>query len=139
VPENNAIVEQWLAMPHPDLTDHIRRLVRDGSMPSPVWTAAGAHPVLAARVRGILSALHSQMADHRDHTMWTLWITNARRALTSPPAPEHETPPRVDVQPPARLKADTAASAATPRHRPTTVTPVTFLAPGQTTTNPAST
>jgi hypothetical protein len=76
VPENNAIAEQWLAMPHPDLTDHIRRLVRDGSMPSPVWTAAGAHPVLAARVRGILSALHSQMADHRDHTMWTLWITN---------------------------------------------------------------
>jgi hypothetical protein len=85
VPENNAIVEQWLAMPHPDLTDHIRRLVRGGSMPSPVWTAVGTHPVLAARVRGILSALHSQMADHRDHAMWTLWINNARRALTSPP------------------------------------------------------
>jgi hypothetical protein len=141
VPETNAIVEQWLAMPHPGLTDHVRRLVRGGSMTSPVWTAVGAHPVLAARVRGILSALHSHMADHRDHAMWTLWINNARRALTTPPpAPARpETPPRVDVQPSMRLTAGTAAPAATPPHRPTTVTPVTFLAPGQTTANPAAT
>jgi hypothetical protein len=141
VPEYKAVVEQWLAMSHPDLTDHIRRFVRGGSRPSPVWTAVGAHPVLTARVRGILSALHAQMADHRDHAMWTLWINNARCALTTPP-PAHarsETPPRADAQPPTRLTASTTTPAATPRHRPSTITPVTFLAPGQTTTNPAAT
>jgi hypothetical protein len=138
VPETNAIVDQWLAMPHPDLTDHIRRLVRGGSIPSPVWTAVAAHPVLAARVRGILSALHSQMADHRDHAMWTLWISNARRALTTPPpAPARSAaPPREDVPPSTWYEADTATP---PRQRPTTITPVTFLAPGQITANPTGT
>jgi hypothetical protein len=140
VPDTNAIVEQWLAMSHPELTNHIRRLIRGASTPSPVWTAVSTHPVLAARVRGILSALHSQMADHRDHAMWTLRITNARRALTTPPAPARpDTPPREDVSLPTRLAPGTAAPAATPRHRSSTITPVTFLAPGQTPANPTAT
>ncbi|MCE7006965.1 hypothetical protein LWC34_29665 [Kibdelosporangium philippinense] len=135
MPEHHAVVEQWLAMPHPDLTDHIRRLVRGGSTPSPVWTAVGTHPVLAARVRGILSALHAQMADHRDHAMWTLWITNARRALTTPPpapARPESRHARTPHHPPGSPRARQPLTA-TPRHRPTTITPVTFLAPGQTT------
>jgi hypothetical protein len=140
VPANDAIVEQWLALSHPELADHVRRLVRGASRPSPVWTAVGAHPVLAARVRGILSALHAQMADHRDHAMWTLWITNARHALTPPPAPARpDTPPRADAQPPTRLTPGSTTPAATPPHRPTTITPVTFQAPGQTMANPAAT
>jgi hypothetical protein len=140
VPENNAIAEHWLALSHPDLTDHIRRLVRGGSIPSPVWTAVAAHPVLAARVRGILSALQSQMADHRDHAMWTLWINNARRALsTPPPAPARpDNPPPEGVQPLRPNKAVPTALAPTPHRRPTAVTPVTFLAPGQTTANPTA-
>jgi hypothetical protein len=139
VPANDVIVEQWLAMSHPELTNHVRRLVRGASRRSPVWTAVGAHPVLAARVRGILSALQSQMTDHRDHAMWTLWITNARRALTSPPpAPARpDTLPPEDVPPSIRLTAGT--SAATPSHRASAITPVTFQAPGQTTVNPAAT
>ncbi|RSM57720.1 hypothetical protein DMH04_56620 [Kibdelosporangium aridum] len=132
MPAHDAIVEQWLAMSHPDLINHVRRLVRGASRPSPVWTAVAAHPVLVARVRGILSALHAQMADHRDHAMWTLWITNARHALTTPPpAPARpDTPPPEDVSPSTRLTAGSATPAATPSHRPTAVTPVTFRAPG---------
>src|SRR5687768_12420053 len=81
--DHSTTIEHWLGLAHPDLTEHVRRTVRGGSTATAPWSEVAAHPVLAARVRGILSALQSHMADHRDHAMWTLWINTARRALNT--------------------------------------------------------
>ncbi|MCP2241596.1 hypothetical protein [Lentzea aerocolonigenes] len=59
----SATVKQWLALSHNDLVSHVDRLARERGTDDPIWTQLTAHPVLAARVRGILSALRS--ADHR--------------------------------------------------------------------------
>src|SRR5258708_1574618 len=80
MPGHATTARHWLGLTHPDLTEQVRRAVRNGATAAPSWADVAAHPVLAARVRGILSALHSHMADHRDHAMWTLWINTARRA-----------------------------------------------------------
>jgi hypothetical protein len=55
-----ATVKQWLALSHNDLVSHVHRLARERGMDDAVWTQLSAHPVLAARVRGVLSALRSQ-------------------------------------------------------------------------------
>lgn len=134
MPEQITTVDHWLGLSHPDLAEHVRQAVRGGAA-NPVWAAVAGHPVLAARVRGLLSALLSQMADHRDHAMWTVWINSARRALASAPAVE----PAVE-QPKARPSQAKAAFTApditidiapAPRAARNDVAPVTFLAPGQ--------
>jgi hypothetical protein len=77
-------VERWLGLPHDDLTREVRRAVRGGYTHSSLWTVLGAHPVLAARVSGMLSALQAEMTGHRNQAMWTMWINQARHSLTSP-------------------------------------------------------
>jgi hypothetical protein len=108
----STMTEQWLALSHPDLADRVRRAVRGGSADSTLWTELGGHPVLAARVAGILSALRAQMADHRDHAMWTMWVNQARRALASGRAaatrPASSTPSSATRPAPARPAPSTA-------------------------------
>lgn len=133
--DHSTTVEHWLGLAHPDLTEHVRRAVRGATAEAP-WSDVAAHPVLAARVRGILSALQTQLADHRDHAMWTVWINSARRALNAappPPAPARKPPPKRPAAPapvePA--PAFTIATAPPPRSRRHVVPPVTFLAASQ--------
>jgi hypothetical protein len=138
--DRSTTVEHWLGLTHPDLTEHVRRAVRGGSTAAAPWSDVAAHPVLAARVRGILSALQSQMADHRDHAMWILWINTARRALNTvpPPAPVKTRPTRAPAPSPVeQLPATTIATAPAPRSQRHAVPPVTFLTAGQATTNSA--
>ncbi|MBP2326659.1 hypothetical protein JOF56_007044 [Kibdelosporangium banguiense] len=130
------MVEHWLGLAHTDLTEHVRRAVRGGSAATAPWSEVAAHPVLAARVRGILSVIQSQMADHRDHAMWTLWINAARRALnTAPPqapAPVKTRPARPAAPAPVEeIPEITLATAPPPRSQRHVVPPVTFLAAGQ--------
>jgi hypothetical protein len=129
--DRSSTVEHWLELAHPDLTEYIRRAVRGGSTASAPWPEVAAHPVLAARVRGILSALQSQMADHRDHAMWTVWINAARRALTVAPAPAPVEARKqavvAPVEEPPMITIDTAPP---PRSRHV-VAPMTFQAPSQ--------
>ncbi|MFI9815850.1 hypothetical protein [Saccharothrix variisporea] len=81
----HATVEQWLALPHHVLVDRVRAAVRPGTpSPGPLWTSLATHPVLAARVRGVLSALKAQSADHRDHPAWRARIDQALDDLTAP-------------------------------------------------------
>ena len=90
--QQSTIVEQWLALPHEHLAEQVRRAVRGGYTHSSMWTALAAHPVLAARVSGILSALQAQMAEHRDKAMWTMWINQARQAFSLGSAPAEDRP-----------------------------------------------
>lgn len=93
------VVQRWLALSHQVLVDEVHQLVRShDDRAHRCWNTVREHPVLAARVRGILSALERQSADYRDAAMWRVWIAQARNALTSPrpptpqpPLPVHET------------------------------------------------
>ncbi|MBP2329550.1 hypothetical protein JOF56_009935 [Kibdelosporangium banguiense] len=136
--DHSTTIEHWLGLAHPDLTEHVRRAVRGGSTATAPWSEVAAHPVLAARARGILSALQSQMADHRDHAMWTLWINTARRALNTIPTPTpiNTQPTSATAPSPAeQLPAITIATTPPPRSQRHTVPPVTFLTAGQMPTN----
>jgi hypothetical protein len=137
--DHSATVEHWLGLAHLDLTEQVRRAVRGGSTATAPWSEVAAHPVLAARVRGILSVLQSQLADHRDHAMWTVWINAARRALVAPPpAPVKTRQPRPTAAAPVEdLPVITIASAPPPRSRPHVVPPVTFLSASQSPANSA--
>ena len=89
------VVQRWLALSHQALVEEVHQLVRShDDYAHRCWNVAREHPVLAARVRGILSALERQSADYRDAAMWRVWITQARSALTSPRPPSpHSRPP----------------------------------------------
>jgi hypothetical protein len=97
MPSTMTITDQWLALPHKDLAEQVRRAVRGGANHSSMWTGLSAHPVLAARVSGLLSALQAQMVGHRDEAMWTMWITQARQSLAAGPLPVGTGLPRVAV------------------------------------------
>jgi hypothetical protein len=91
------VVQQWLKLSHQALVDQVHQLVRSHDEAARrCWTIVREHPVLAARVRGILSALERHSAEYRDAAMWRVWITQARGALTAPP------PPSAPSTPPAR-------------------------------------
>ncbi|MGH4023975.1 MAG: hypothetical protein ACRDRV_05250 [Pseudonocardiaceae bacterium] len=89
------VVQRWLSLSHQVLVEEVHQLVRShDDRAHRCWNVVREHPVLAARVRGILSALERQSADYRDAAMWRVWITQARNALTSPrPPSSHSRPP----------------------------------------------
>lgn len=92
MPGAHYVVERWWTLSRDELADEVRHTVRSGGAEAQkIWDAVLTDKKLAARVRGILSSLRTQMKSHRDAAMWEVWIGNARRALT-PPAKE-ETPP----------------------------------------------
>lgn len=92
MPGAHYVVERWWTLSRDELADEVRHTVRSGGAEAQkIWDAVLTDKKLAARVRGILSSLRTQMKSHRDAAMWEVWIGNARRALT-PPAKD-ETPP----------------------------------------------
>ncbi|ALG08347.1 hypothetical protein [Kibdelosporangium phytohabitans] len=126
--EHTAVIDRWLTLTQHDLIDNVRPVVRN-SPTSPLWATVGAHPVLAARVRGILSILQAQMAEHRDSAMWKVWIAQARRAMLS-----GATTISPAKQPEQAQPRPAPAPSVSPR-RPPTARPVfarpVFLAAGQ--------
>jgi hypothetical protein len=125
------VVQQWLDLPHRALVDQVHHLVRSHDETAyRCWSTVREHPVLAARVRGILSALERHSAEYRDAAMWRVWIAQARKALT-PPAP-----PSSHAAPPARDTITTDkdhVSRCVKQPSPNTMSPapVTFQEPGQ--------
>lgn len=96
------VVQRWMALSHQVLVEEVHQLVRShDDRAHRCWNVVREHPVLAARVRGILSALERQSADYRDAAMWRVWITQARNALTLPtsprPPPAHSRPPVLET------------------------------------------
>ena len=130
---------QWLALSHGQLTERVRSTVRNtGPQAVEVWAAVASHPVLVARVRGILSALQAQMAGRRDEAMWTAWIAQARSHLNRPVVEAKEQPERLDDDSsPAEEQVDELRKIVLvepPAHsvlERSSVAPLVFRAPGQ--------
>lgn len=96
------VVERWLALSHQVLVEEVRQLVRSHDEHAHrCWNVVREYPVLAARVRGILSALEQQSALYRDAAMWRVWIAQARRALMSSQPPSSQ---------PGRSASDTSTT-----------------------------
>ena len=116
-PTPASVVEQWQSLPRPVLQDKVRQVVkRRDAEAKQIWAQVRANSVLAAQVRGALSALKAEVKGTRDEVMWTMWIDQARAVLdASPdkpaaaaaepaPAPEQPAPVKA-VEQPAPAKA----------------------------------
>jgi hypothetical protein len=119
-PTPASVVEQWQSLPRPVLQDKVRQVVkRRDAEAKQIWTQVRAHSVLAAQVRGALSALRAEVKGTRDEVMWTMWIDQARAVLDASdkpaaadkpvaagaePAPEQPAPAK-PVEQPAPVKA----------------------------------
>jgi hypothetical protein len=156
-PTPASVVEQWMNLPRAVLQDKVRQVVkRRDADAKHIWAEVRGHAVLAAQVRGALSALRAEVRGTRDEVMWTMWIEQARAVLdpsqnsngsadkaaaAKAAKPESEAPskPAAKAQPtpePAAADADPGAEisfspqpAQKPRATPT-VPPVMFQAPG---------
>jgi hypothetical protein len=95
-PTPASVVEQWQSLPRPVLQDKVRQVVkRRDAEAKQIWAQVRANSVLAAQVRGALSALRAEVKGTRDEVMWTMWIDQARSVLdASPdkPAPDADKP-----------------------------------------------
>jgi hypothetical protein len=126
-------VERWSALSHTDLVEEVYRLVRRHDDDAERWwNVVRDHPVLAARVRGILSALERQSAEYRDARMWRLWIDQARRVLTASSATSVQARP-ADPDPEPAIEAEDETLGVTRVSNTHRASPaqVTFRAPGQ--------
>lgn len=125
------VVERWLASPHQVLVEEVHQLVRShDDRAQRCWTVVREHPVLAARVRGILSALERHSAEYRDAAMWRVWIAQARSALTSSrPDSAHSRPLARDMST-ADREGDVGI-ASVRSHYQASPAKVTFREPGQ--------
>lgn len=147
----NNVVERWLTLSHQELVDEVYQLVRrhDGHALG-CWNEVRGHPVLAARVRGILSALERQSAEYRDAGMWRIWIDQARRLLptsattasgavasASVPSASGSAAPGTQAEPVTSVPempgedADQEADLVRVSNPPPAAAKVTFRAPGQ--------
>ena len=85
-PTPASVVEQWQSLPRPVLQDKVRQVVkRRDAEAKVIWTHVRANSVLAAQVRGALSALRAEVKGTRDEVMWTMWIDQARAILDASP------------------------------------------------------
>jgi hypothetical protein len=109
VPAKPDIVSHWLSLPYETLTDKVRQLVRQRHTAQETWVTIRANPVLAARVRGVLSALAAEARGTSDEAMRLMWIKQARQAL--------------DLSTPADNRTDQVANGALPAHTAQTPTP----------------
>lgn len=101
------VVDRWWTLSRDELTDEVRHTVRSGGTEAQkIWDAVLTDKKLAARVRGILSSLRTQMKSHRDAAMWEIWIVNARKALT-PPEKTEQTATPAETADPAQDGTDT--------------------------------
>lgn len=93
-PTPASVVEQWLTLPRTVLQDKVRQVVkRRDADAKQIWAHVRANSVLAAQVRGVLSALRAEVKGARDEVMWTMWIDQARAVLdASSDKPEKAAP-----------------------------------------------
>jgi hypothetical protein len=136
-----ALIAQWLALPQASLVDRVRQLVKQhDARARDAWTAVRGHPVLVARVRGILSALRAEARGTRDEVMWLMWINQARQDLDHAPAASADPAPDGPRREPdsatreaaeARPITLTASPSTAPRSTGSGVVPLLFQAPGQ--------
>ncbi|MEV6602749.1 hypothetical protein [Kutzneria sp. NPDC051319] len=113
------LIAEWLALPQASLVDRVRQLVKQhDARAREAWTAVRGHPVLAARVRGTLSALRAETRGTRDEVMWLMWINQARQELDRVPAAGGE--PALETRP--GQDADDSATADALDERPLTLT-----------------
>jgi hypothetical protein len=87
-PTPASVVEQWTNLPRAVLQDKVRQVVkRRDADAKQIWTHVRANSVLAAQVRGALSALRAEVRGTRDEVMWTMWIDQARSVLDASDKP----------------------------------------------------
>ncbi|MFC0432625.1 hypothetical protein [Kutzneria buriramensis] len=92
-PTPASVVEQWHNLPRTVLQDKVRQVVkRRDADAKQIWAHVRANSVLAAQVRGALSALRAEVKGTRDEVMWTMWIDQARAILDASPDKAAEKP-----------------------------------------------
>jgi hypothetical protein len=100
-----SVVEQWHNLPRTVLQDKVRQVVkRRDADARQIWAHVRANSVLAAQVRGALSALRAEVKGTRDEVMWTMWIDQARAILDASPDKAAEKPAAEAVDKPAEPK-----------------------------------
>ena len=143
-PTPASVVEQWQDLPRPVLQDKVRQVVkRRDADARQIWAHVRTNSVLAAQVRGALSALRAEVRGTRDEVMWTMWIDQARSVLDATPdkpavveKPVVDKPAAVEAKPEPAVEPEPApevAFAPKPAEKPRTappVPPVMFQAPG---------
>jgi hypothetical protein len=113
------LITEWLALPQARLVDRVRQLVKQhDARARDAWSVVRGHPVLAARVRGMLSALRAETRGTRDEVMWLMWINQARQALDRVPTAGDEPAPEAR----SRQDADDSATTDAPEEQPITLT-----------------
>jgi len=105
-PTPASVVEQWQSLPRTVLQEKVRQVVkRRDADAKQIWAQVRASSVLAAQVRGALSALRAEVRGARDEVMWTMWIDQARAVLDA-------SGEQASVQKPAVEKAEPAETLA---------------------------
>lgn len=65
-----------------ELVEAVRMMVKQHDLYAQrAWAAVRDNPLLAAKVRGALSAVRADVRGTRDEVMWLMWINEARQAL----------------------------------------------------------
>lgn len=83
------IVDHWLALSRDELVDAVRLVVKQHDASAKrTWAAVRENPLLAAKVRGALSAVRADVLGSRDEVMWLMWINEARQSLDQSAEPE---------------------------------------------------
>lgn len=109
-PTPGSVVEQWQNLPRAVLQDKVRQVVkRRDADAKQVWAHVRANSVLAAQVRGVLSALRAEVKGTRDEIMWTMWIDQARAVLDA-----SSDKPAVSVEPKPAAAEKPAVARKTP-------------------------
>src|SRR5436309_1169428 len=74
-----------MSLSREELVEAVRLVVKqhDGQAKR-IWATVRDNPLLAAKVRGALSALRADVRDSRDEVMWLMWISEARQVLDAP-------------------------------------------------------
>ncbi|QUQ62739.1 hypothetical protein [Kutzneria sp. CA-103260] len=109
-PTPASVVEQWQSLPRTVLQDKVRQVVkRRDADAKQIWAHVRADSVLAAQVRGALSALRAEVRGTRDEVMWTMWIDQARAVLDA--SPEKSAPQKVTAE---KLAVEKKAAAEKP-------------------------
>jgi hypothetical protein len=116
-PTPASVVEQWQSLPRPVLQDKVRQVVkRRDAEAKQIWAQVRANSVLAAQVRGALSALRAEVKGTRDEVMWTMWIDQARSVLDASPDK-----PAADADKPAAEQTTEKAAPAKAAEKPAPV------------------
>jgi hypothetical protein len=115
-PTPASVVEQWHNLPRTVLQDKVRQVVkRRDADARQIWAHVRANSVLAAQVRGVLSALRAEVRGTRDEVMWTMWIDQARAILDASPDKAAEKPAAEAVEKPAEPTVVEQKPAAEPK------------------------